>query len=150
MTKPTFSNSNTAIDAWDILDPVDILPKLPESWAELLASKKWLERKEALDSLLQLLIENPRLSTNANYGDIVGKLGTILAKDANINVVCDAAKCIKGLASGLREKFAPFSAHLAVIVFDKFKEKKPILRDTLIECIDAIYSTTVSVYFTYK
>jgi hypothetical protein len=32
----------------------------------------------------------------------------VLAKDANINVQALSAKCLLGLAIGLRKKFAPF------------------------------------------
>lgn len=67
----------------------------------------------------------------------------MLDKDANINVTALAAKCLTGFASGLRSKFAVFARDVVPVIFEKFKEKKPLLRDNLIECIDAVYATTV-------
>jgi cytoskeleton-associated protein 5 len=40
-------------DAFDFADPVDITAKLPGNFYELLASKKWQERREMLDALLE-------------------------------------------------------------------------------------------------
>lgn len=64
-------------------------------------------------------------------------------KDSNINVASVAAKCIMGFAKGLRKNFNPHSRSVIAIIFAKFKEKKPVLRDPLVECVDAVYSTTV-------
>lgn len=41
------------VDAFDFADPVDITVKLPSNFKELLESKKWQERREALDALLE-------------------------------------------------------------------------------------------------
>lgn len=76
----------------------------------------------------------------------------VLGKDANINVQAVAAKCLHGVASGLRKKFAPFAVTVVPTVFEKFKEKKPLLRDPLVECIDAVaasVSFTVSIDFVF-
>uniref|UniRef100_A0AC35GY11 TOG domain-containing protein n=1 Tax=Panagrolaimus sp. PS1159 TaxID=55785 RepID=A0AC35GY11_9BILA len=129
-------------DGWDFADPVDILPKLPNNFQELIASKKWQERKEALEGFLALATENIKLDPKANYGETVDTLSKILSKDANINVCAVAAKCITQLAKGLRSKFGPYAATFVPVIFEKFKEKKALLRDPLIEAIDAIYPTT--------
>lgn len=65
------------IDSWDLIDPVDILPKLPSSFRTDLESKKWLERKSALELLLQLLTDNTRLCTKAHYGEIIQLLSNV-------------------------------------------------------------------------
>eukprot|EP00080_Pristionchus_pacificus_P000601 PDM60621.1 zyg-9 [Pristionchus pacificus] len=126
---------------WDFLDEVDVLAKLSGDFKEKLESKKWQERKEALEQLQGLLANNPRLSTKANYGEIVNTMQLVLAKDANINCNALAAKCISGFATGLRAKFGPFANQIVPVCAERFKEKKPILRDPLIECIDAVAST---------
>lgn len=59
---------------WDYLDEVDILPKLPPNFDELRESKKWQERKEALEALLKVLTDNERLSTKASYAELIGHL----------------------------------------------------------------------------
>ena len=45
----------------DQYEPVDILSMLPKDFWEKLKAKQWQERKEALDSLEQLLLQTPIL-----------------------------------------------------------------------------------------
>jgi len=45
---------NAADDPYDLIDPVDILSKIPKNFFELVEEKKWTLRKEALDALLPL------------------------------------------------------------------------------------------------
>ncbi|VDO66226.1 unnamed protein product [Heligmosomoides polygyrus] len=49
------SAARGSMDAWDFADEVDVLSKLPANFDELRESKKWQERKEALDALAALL-----------------------------------------------------------------------------------------------
>ena len=64
-------------DPWDFADPVDILPKLPDNFNEMVASKKWQERKEALEALLTLATDNVRLDPKANYNEIAETLSKV-------------------------------------------------------------------------
>ncbi|KJH44505.1 HEAT repeat protein [Dictyocaulus viviparus] len=130
------------VDPWDFLEAVDVLAKLPADFNTNIESKKWTERRDALQAFLDLLIMNPKLDPKVSYGEPVALLKHIIEKDANINVAALAAKCMKGLAEGLRKKFVPHVASVLPVIFDRFKEKKPLLRDPLIECIDAIAATT--------
>lgn len=41
----------------------------------------------------------------------------MVAKDANINIVVVAAKCITGLAKGLRKDFAKFALMVSAVLF---------------------------------
>jgi negative regulator of replication initiation len=129
-------------DPWDMLDPVDVVAKLPANYAELIESKKWQERKEALETFLKLLTDNPRLDPKQSYGETVETLKKLLEKDSNINVQSLAAKCLTCVAKGLRAKFGPFAPTVMPAILDKFKEKKPLLRDPLVECVDAVYATS--------
>ncbi|KAK0402445.1 hypothetical protein QR680_016337 [Steinernema hermaphroditum] len=129
------------IDPWDLHDPVDVLAKLPPNFYEQLESKKWQERKESLQSFIDIAAANPRFCPQANYGEIVAVLRRVVEKDANINCAAAGAKCICALANGLRKKFQPHAAVVVPAILEKFKEKKPVLRDPLIECIDAVSST---------
>ncbi|PIC44433.1 hypothetical protein B9Z55_004801 [Caenorhabditis nigoni] len=129
-------------DPWDFLDAFDVLSKMPEGFDTNIESKKWQERKEALEGLQQLLTANPKLDPKANYGALVERLQKVLEKDANINVAALAANCITGIANGLRTKFQAFAISVAPIIFEKFKEKKPTLRDPLVACIDAVVATS--------
>lgn len=62
----------------------------------------------------------------------------IIDRDANINVQANGVKVLNGLATGLRSKFIPHISQFLHILFDKFKEKKPTLREPLIECCDSL------------
>lgn len=81
------------MDAWEFSDPVDILNKLPANfYSELEASKKWTERRDALEALLKLVPEGTRLDPKGNYNELVDTLRRVLEKDSNINVQSNAAK----------------------------------------------------------
>uniref|UniRef100_A0A158R650 Cytoskeleton-associated protein 5 n=1 Tax=Syphacia muris TaxID=451379 RepID=A0A158R650_9BILA len=130
------------MDPWDMLEPFDVIAKLPPKFIEDVESKKWQERRDALQTLLTMCTENPKLCPKANYGEHVAILKKVLEKDANINVCALSAKCITAFAKGLRKKFAPYATLVAPVIFEKFKEKRPLLKDPLCECIDAVIATT--------
>ena len=62
------------VDTWDLLEPVDVLWKLPATFTEGVESKKWQERRDALQMLLTLCTDNPRLCPKASYGEHVNIL----------------------------------------------------------------------------
>uniref|UniRef100_A0A3P9MBE4 Cytoskeleton associated protein 5 n=1 Tax=Oryzias latipes TaxID=8090 RepID=A0A3P9MBE4_ORYLA len=53
-----------------------------------------------------------------------------------------AAKCLAGLATGLRKKFGTYAGQVVPTILEKFKEKKPQVVQALQEAIDAIFLTT--------
>lgn len=67
------------MDEFDYLDEVDVIAKIPPAFHENVASKKWGERRDALQELLDLLTSNPKLATKANYNVIVDLLKSVLA-----------------------------------------------------------------------
>ena len=56
-------------------------------------------------------------------------------------VVALAGKCVTGLATGLRTKFAPYATSIVSAILEKFKEKKQNVVTSLREAIDAVYQT---------
>jgi cytoskeleton-associated protein 5 len=56
------------------LDPVDIMKDLSQTFFEDVQSKKWQERKDALDALLGLLTANPRLCMNTQFSEVINVL----------------------------------------------------------------------------
>ena len=52
-----------------------------------------------------------------------------------------AAKCVAGLAKGLRKKFQTYSGLLVPAIFGKFKEKKLNVVISLRDAIDAVFAT---------
>ncbi|CAL8404824.1 unnamed protein product [Boreogadus saida] len=128
------------MDPYELLDPVDILSKLPKDFYEKIESKKWQERKESLDAL-ETLAKSPKLEAG-DYGDVVRALKKVIAKDANAMLVSLAAKCLTGLSTGLRKKFGTYASLVVSVLLEKFKEKKPHVVQTLQEAIDAVFLTT--------
>lgn len=60
------------VDPYELVDPVDILSKLPKNFYDQVEAKKWQERKEVLE-LLENLLKAPKLE-NGDYGDVVRAL----------------------------------------------------------------------------
>lgn len=128
------------MDPYELLEAVEILSKLPKDFYEKIEAKKWQERKEALEAV-EALIKNPKLESG-DYGDLVRALKKVIGKDANVMLVAMAAKCLAGLAAGLRKKFGTYAGHVVPTILEKFKEKKPQVVQALQEAIDAVFLTT--------
>ncbi|XP_067937770.1 cytoskeleton-associated protein 5-like isoform X2 [Watersipora subatra] len=129
------------IDPMDLLDPVEILSKLPKNFYEQIEAKKWQERKEMLEAVETLATQNPKLMPG-EYGDLVRALKKVLSKDTNVMLVALAAKCLTGLANGLKKKYSPYAVQCTEAILMKFKEKKPMVVTALRDCIDAIFPST--------
>ncbi|CAG0884793.1 unnamed protein product [Darwinula stevensoni] len=129
-----------AIDPHELLDPVEILSKLPKDFYEKCEEPKWKDRKEALDGL-QPLVSNPKLAVG-DYGELVKQLKKMVQKDSNVVVVAQATQCLTGLANGLKKKFYPYAASCIPVFLEKFKEKKQNVVTALREAIDAVSQTT--------
>ncbi|XP_068017627.1 cytoskeleton-associated protein 5 isoform X3 [Melanerpes formicivorus] len=128
------------VDAYELLEAVEILSNLPKDFYEKIEAKKWQERKEALEAV-ELLVKNPKLEAG-DYADLVKVLKKVVGKDTNVMLVALAAKCLAGLATGLRKKFGQYAGHVVPTILEKFKEKKPQVVQALQEAIDAIFLTT--------
>ena len=68
--------------------------------------KKWQDRKEALDALLEI-VSQPKLAAGT-YGDLLQALKKVVTKDTNVMLVALGAKCVALLAVGLRKGFAQY------------------------------------------
>ncbi|GIY80106.1 hypothetical protein CDAR_186242 [Caerostris darwini] len=128
------------VDPFDLMTAVDVLAKLPKNFYEQSEAKKWQERKEVFETLLQLTT-NVKLEPG-DYGDLVRTLKKSITKDSNIVVVGLAVKCLCNLVQGLRKKFQPYASACIPAIFEKFKEKKQNVVVPLRETIDALYSIT--------
>ncbi|XP_020506930.2 cytoskeleton-associated protein 5 isoform X2 [Labrus bergylta] len=128
------------VDPYELLEAVEILSKLPKDFYDKIEAKKWQERKEALEAV-ETLTKNPKIE-NGEYGDLVRALTKVVGKDANVMLVTLAAKCLAGLAAGLRKKFGTYAGHVVPTLLEKFKEKKPQVVQALQEAMDAIFYTT--------
>ncbi|XP_033322448.2 msps cytoskeleton-associated protein 5 isoform X2 [Megalopta genalis] len=125
------------IDPYELLEPVDILSKLPKDFYEKIEAKKWQDRKEAVEAL-ETLVKNPKLE-NGDYGDVVRALKKVISKDSNVLVVTLAGKCLAGLATGLKKRFQPYATACLSSILEKFREKKQTVVQALREAADAIF-----------
>lgn len=75
-----------AMDPYDLMEPADILSKLPGDFKEKLEAKKWQERKEVLDALQTILQKNPRLQP-ADYHELATDLKKVIFKKITIIIV---------------------------------------------------------------
>ncbi|XP_046889619.1 cytoskeleton-associated protein 5 isoform X2 [Hypomesus transpacificus] len=128
------------VDPYELLEPVEILSKIPKDFYDKIEAKKWQERKEVLEAV-ETLVKNPKLE-NGDFGDLVRALKKVVGKDANVMLVTLAAKCLAGLAAGLRKKFGTYAGIVVPTILEKFKEKKPQVVQALQEAIDAVFLTT--------
>lgn len=96
------------IDPMDLIDPVDILSKMPKDFYDKLEEKKWTLRKESLEALEKLLTDNPKVE-NGDYGVLVNALKKVITKDSNVVLVAMAGKCLAMLAKGLGKRFSNYS-----------------------------------------
>lgn len=128
------------IDPMDLIDPVDILSKLPKDFYEKLEAKKWQERKESLEAL-DTLLKNPKLESG-DYGELVRALKKVISKDSNVVLVAMAGKSIAAIAKGLGKKFQPYAGICVSAIFEKFKEKKTNVVTALRDAIDSMYPST--------
>ncbi|OCT81978.1 cytoskeleton-associated protein 5-A-like isoform X2 [Xenopus laevis] len=128
------------VDAYELLEAVEILSKLPKDFYDKIEAKKWQDRKEALE-VVETLVKNPKIEAG-DYADLVKALKKVVGKDNNVMLVALAAKCIAGLAAGLRKKFGSYAGHVVPTILEKFKEKKPQVVQALQEAIDAVFLTT--------
>ena len=125
-------------DPYELLDPVDIMEKLPKNFFELVEEKKWQLRKEALDALLPLS-QTPKISPNGDHNDLIRVLKKFISKDANVILVALAAQCLTGIAKGLRSNFKQGATICLPVVLEKLKEKKAAVAAALVEAADALY-----------
>jgi cytoskeleton-associated protein 5 len=134
-----------AIDPMSLLDPVDVSKLFPADLMDRLMSSKWKERLESLEECNKVLADpkNARIS-DANpdaYGPLAQTLGTKCQKDANVNVVMEAAKLLEGLAGGLGKSFGRFRSVLMTGCLERLKERKAAVVEALGKALDAIFLT---------
>ncbi|KRF82972.1 protein mini spindles isoform X3 [Drosophila virilis] len=129
------------VDPMDLIDPVDILSKMPKDFYEKLDEKKWTLRKESLEALEKLLTDNPKVE-GGEYGALVSALKKVITKDSNVVLVAMAGKCLAMLAKGLSKRFSSYATACVPALLEKFKEKKPNVVSALREAMDSIYAST--------
>lgn len=135
----------------DMTEEIDLLPLLPKmkmdvdeedlpvkDWFAAILSKKWRVRRDCLAWATEQ-VGDSRL-TPGPYGDVVGRLRKVLLKDANVNVVAQAAKFVTALASGLRNNLHPAAGRALVAdLLARLKEKNKIATVPMGAALDELH-----------
>jgi cytoskeleton-associated protein 5 len=125
------------VNAYDLVEPVDVHSKIPENFHEMVGSTKWKDRKDALDQLFTIL-NVPKIKEGP-FDELVRVFAKCM-KDANIAVVTVAANCVEKLALGLRRSFAKYRSTIMSPMMERFKEKKQSVADALGAALDATFA----------
>jgi cytoskeleton-associated protein 5 len=139
---PSVSVAGGDIDPLEFLDPVEVLSKLPSGWCEkVLAAPKWQEKKEFLDTLIDLA-KTPKLASG-DYSEVVKTLKRLMG-DSMVLVVSTAITAFSMLAAGLRKEFKQCAQISLATLLDKFKEKDKRVIEAIHSALDAIYGRCLS------
>ncbi|KAL4067594.1 microtubule associated protein [Scleroderma citrinum] len=128
-------------DPRTLVDPIDIVPKLPSNMQANLTSSKWKERKEALDEILILVNSTPRIQDASELADLAKSLAICVQKDANINCVITAANILEGLAKAVMTPFGRLREVIVPPMLERLKERKANVTDAIGAALDAVFST---------
>lgn len=127
------------VDAYDLMDPVDVLSKIPDDLAAKISVPKWKDRLDALTEVHDAL--NVIKIADGDYLELVRVLAKCL-KDVNIQVASLAANCTERLAKGLRKKFHKYYQIILGPLLERTKEKKQNVLDALNSALDAVFEST--------
>lgn len=128
-------------DPFELMQPIDVLSKIPASFSSKVSDSNWKERKAALEEVHEILSKAPKISPTGDYNELIQSF-TRCMKDANIQVVQLAANCVEFIAKGSREKFHRYYSTILVPMLERTKEKKPSVADALANALDAVFEST--------
>ncbi|ODV98497.1 hypothetical protein PACTADRAFT_31888 [Pachysolen tannophilus NRRL Y-2460] len=134
-------DANMAIDAYDMIGPVDVLSKLPSNINDRINSTKWKDRKELLEEI-QKDLNVMKMSPDGDYTDLLRMLAKCVLKDANIQCVQLAANSIEFTAKGLRNKFERYVQIVISSLLERMKEKKLSVVEALGNALDAAFNSS--------
>lgn len=127
--------------AFDLIEPVEVLSKLPADFSSRISSSNWKERKEVLDEVHSILEKTVRLEPKDDYSEIM-RIFTKSMKDANIQVVQLAADCVQFLANGLQKNFHKYQHFILSPMLERTKEKKASVAEALNKSLDSIFKSS--------
>lgn len=134
--------SAMVVDDSDLLEPVDVLAKIPKSFWSQIEMKKWSERRDALIELKQCL-DVPK-AVPGSLHELCAVLKRVIGKDSNASCVTEACACVAQLAKCMRKNFGSFAKGMFFpICLEKLKDKSSALRANAYDAIESMhqYST---------
>ena len=140
------AGGDAGMDAFEFAEPIDPFKarEWPSEYDEMIVSKKWSDRRDALQGVQAALKLSPKLSPApaGQYDALVEVCADKIKKDSNIVVVCEACAVLELLAKGLREWFGGrYKEKLLPPLIEKLKERKQNVIDTVSNTLDAIFQT---------
>ncbi|TIC25189.1 ARM repeat-containing protein [Wallemia mellicola] len=136
------NGADLGFDPNEDIPPVDVVASLNPEFYTLIESKKWQERKEVIDQLLETLNKAPKVEPSSDYSDLINALAKHIS-ELNINVVIGAAQVLEKLGKGLpAPTFAGFKNTISKPLFERLKERKATVADALGGALDAMFSAT--------
>ncbi|KAH9287237.1 Cytoskeleton-associated protein 5 [Echinococcus granulosus] len=106
---------------------------------EKLSSKRWNERKEALDRIDARL--RCGVCTQLEASDLVNALINVLLTDTHLQLVAAAANIITRAANTMKEDFAPLSKPTLLACLSGLRSSKPFVISALRSTVDATFNT---------
>ncbi|VDK34929.1 unnamed protein product [Taenia asiatica] len=106
---------------------------------EKLSSKRWNERKEALDRIDARL--RCGVCTQLEASDLINAVISVLLTDKHLQLVATAANIIARAASTMKQNFAPLSKPTLVACLSGLRSSKPFVIAALRSTADATFNT---------
>ncbi|KDN53582.1 ARM repeat-containing protein [Tilletiaria anomala UBC 951] len=143
---PGVDAGDAGLDAYDLAEAIDPFKakEWPNDYEDLIASKKWSERRDALQGAQAALKASPKLSPApaGQYDALVDVCAEKIKKDSNIAVACEACAVLELLAKGLRNWFGGrYKSKVLPPLLEKLKEKKQSVMDAVNSTLDAVFQT---------
>ena len=130
----------SVIEEVDLREIVDIVPRFPSNFHEVMASKVWKEKFELVTECNKILEDKQLIVKDVPaLGDIASVLAAKMS-DVNVNVVSACAGMITLLAEKVEDKaFGKYKGALMPAILARLKEKKTV--DSLGRALDALFQT---------
>ena len=130
------------IDAFDLSEPVAVLPDLAEFWSGL-KEQKWSKRRDAL-LVLRVKASVPKIE-HGDFLPVAKELKRVVSSDSNVSCVNAAIDCVDVLARGLRKSFRAPAKLLFPVLLEKYKEKSAAVTRSIHKSLGSVLEMSVSV-----
>uniref|UniRef100_H2Z394 TOG domain-containing protein n=1 Tax=Ciona savignyi TaxID=51511 RepID=H2Z394_CIOSA len=123
----------------DLVTRVDISEKITDALITQMADKNWKERKEALNSVIEILNEAKVIT--ANIGDLTTSLKARLS-DSNKILLTTTLNILTQLASAMGPHCAKHLQILSASMINVLADSKPQVRQAALKCMNAWLENT--------
>ncbi|KAJ1607998.1 hypothetical protein OJ253_2100 [Cryptosporidium canis] len=149
---------DNSIDAFDLIEPVDVTKMLPSNWLEVISDKeiKWSERKIIIDQFCKLCEVHKKLPLHQNenkvvhpankktfvhtitdYQYLLNVLQRIIKCEGNTALILSVIRLCTNLVNCLRDKISAIIRPLTTQIMVKIKDQNKIV------CADSIHFINV-------